>query len=100
MAHVVTGTCNNCRYTDCVVVCPVDCFYAGDTMLYIDPTECIDCEMCVPECPVDAIRHEDQLEGEDRDWIGVNAERSQDLPNITEREEPLATGDGAGCDAD
>ena len=55
MAHIVTGNCENCRFTDCVTVCPVDCFHGDDTMLYIDPEECIDCAACVEECPVQAI---------------------------------------------
>ena len=56
MAHIVTANCNDCKYTDCCVVCPVECFYQDDMMLYIDPVDCIDCEACVPECPVEAIR--------------------------------------------
>src|SRR5207302_2149199 len=55
MAYVVCEPCHDCKYTDCVVVCPCNCFYQDDTMLYIDPVECIDCEACVPECPADAI---------------------------------------------
>ncbi len=63
MTHVVAEPCFNCKYTDCVVVCPVECFYEGESMLYIHPDECIDCEACVPECPVEAIFHEDNLPG-------------------------------------
>ena len=61
MTHMVTQPCVGCRYTDCVVVCPVECFYEGEKMLYIHPEECIDCEACVPECPVEAIFYEDDL---------------------------------------
>ena len=61
MTHVVVEPCSGCKYTDCVVVCPVECFYEGDQMLYIHPEECIDCEACVPECPVEAIFHEDNV---------------------------------------
>ena len=61
MTHVVAEPCFDCKYTDCVVVCPVECFYEGEKMLYIHPDECIDCEACVPECPVEAIFHEDNL---------------------------------------
>ena len=61
MAHVVAEPCFACKYTDCVVVCPVECFYEGEQMLYIHPDECIDCEACVPECPVEAIFHEDNV---------------------------------------
>ena len=61
MTHVVAEPCFNCKYTDCVVVCPVECFYEGEAILFIHPEECIDCEACVPECPVAAIFHEDNL---------------------------------------
>ena len=81
MTHVVAEPCDGCRYTDCVVVCPVECFYEGETMLYIHPDECIDCEACVPECPVEAIFHEDEVPEE---W-----QSSEECENITERKEPL-----------
>ena len=58
MPFVVTEPCVGCKYTDCVTVCPCDCFHEGEHMLYIDPEHCIDCEACVPECPVEAIFHE------------------------------------------
>jgi ferredoxin len=64
MTHVVAEPCFNCKYTDCVVVCPVECFYEGEAILYIHPDECIDCEACVPECPVEAIFHEDNVPAE------------------------------------
>ena len=73
--------CDGCRYTDCVVVCPVECFYEGETMLYIHPDECIDCEACVPECPVEAIFHEDDLPEDQKE--------SETCEVITERKEPL-----------
>ncbi len=69
MTHVVAKPCFACKYTDCVVVCPVECFYEGEQMLYIHPDECIDCEACVPECPVDAIFHEDNVPEE---WTRVH----------------------------
>ena len=59
--YVVTEPCRGCKYTDCVVVCPVECFYEGDDMLFIDPESCIDCGACVPECPVTAIYREDEV---------------------------------------
>src|SRR6185312_13622857 len=62
MTHVVCEPCFACKYTDCVVVCPVECFYEGEKMLYIHPDECIDCEACVPECPVEAIFHKDYVQ--------------------------------------
>ena len=74
MTHVVTQPCVGCRYTDCVVVCPVECFYEGEKMLYIHPDECIDCEACVAECPVEAIFHEDNVPGDWKSYIELNAE--------------------------
>jgi len=90
MTHVVAKPCDGCRYTDCVVVCPVECFYAGETMLYIHPDECIDCEACVPECPVEAIYYEDDLPDEWKEYLQINADLAPQSPNITEQEEPLA----------
>ncbi len=90
MTHVVTKACDGCRYTDCVVVCPVECFYEGATMLYINPDECIDCEACVPECPVEAIFHEDDVPDEMKEYIQLNADLCGQSPNITERKKPLA----------
>ena len=89
MTHVVAEPCFACKYTDCVVVCPVECFYEGDKMLYIHPDECIDCEACVPECPVEAIFHEDNLPAEWKDFTALNAEMSPQLPVITEKTDPL-----------
>ena len=91
MTHVVIDNCKDCRFTDCVTVCPVDCFHMDDVMLYIDPDECIDCGACVPECPVEAIYLEEDLpEGKD-EWIAVNAEKSPDLPVCSEKQDPLPT---------
>ena len=89
MTHVVCAPCFNCKYTDCVVVCPVECFYEGEQILYIHPDECIDCEACVPECPVEAIFHEDNVPEEWKDFIAVNAELAPTLPVITEKKTPL-----------
>ena len=72
MTHVVAEPCFGCKYTDCVVVCPVECFYEGEKMLYIHPDECIDCEACVPECPVEAIFHEDNLPEEWKEFTALN----------------------------
>lgn len=90
MTHVVCQACFGCKYTDCVVVCPVECFYEGDKILYIHPDECIDCEACVPECPVEAIFHEDNIPEGEEGFIELNAEMSKTTPNITEKKEPLA----------
>lgn len=95
MAHVVTQPCFGCKYTDCVVVCPKDCFYEGEQMLYIDPGECIDCEACVPECPVEAIYLDDNVPSEWRDYIALNAELALGCPQIVTKKEPLA-GHGGG----
>ena len=89
MPHVVAKPCDGCRYTDCVVVCPVECFYEGEKMLYINPDECIDCEACVPECPVEAIFHEDDLPDEWKEYVEINADQSQNAENITEKKKPL-----------
>lgn len=88
MTFVVTDNCRRCRYTDCVAVCPVQCFHGDDEMLYIDPAACIDCGVCVPECPVEAISEEGLLEPDQQTWIAINAERAQRLPVVTEKTAP------------
>ena len=75
MALVVTEPCVNCKYTDCVVVCPMDCFYGDDRHLYIDPDDCIDCDACLPECPVEAIYSESNVPDKWNQYIALNAER-------------------------
>ena len=90
MAFVVAAPCYGCKYTDCIVVCPMDCFHEGDRMLNIDPEECIDCGACVPECPVEAIYYEDNVPAEWREFIALNAEMSAKTPRITQRKTPLA----------
>jgi len=93
MAYVVTENCHKCRFTDCVVVCPVDCFHADEEMVYIDPDECIDCGACVPECPVEAIFPEDEVAEDQKKWIAINAEKAPGLPVITEKEDPYPGAD-------
>ena len=88
MTFVVTDNCKGCRFTDCVAVCPVDCFHGDDDMLYIDPNECIDCGACVPECPVEAIYDETQIPENMKGWIAINAERGQALPVVNQQGEP------------
>ena len=75
MAFVVCEPCRDCKYTDCVTVCPCDCFYEDDSMLYIDPEHCIDCEACVPECPVEAIFHDSTVPAPWTQFIQLNLER-------------------------
>ncbi len=88
MTYVVTDNCINCKYTDCVEVCPVDCFHEGPNFLVIDPDECIDCTLCEPECPAEAIFAEDDLPAEHQHFLELNAELSRDWPVITEMKEP------------
>lgn len=89
MTHVVTQACFGCKYTDCVTVCPVDCFHEGEQMLYIDPEECVDCGACIPECPVEAIFLDDNVPEDQLDFIKLNAEMSAVTPSITEKQNPL-----------
>ena len=84
MTFVVTESCIKCKLTDCVEVCPVDCFHEGPNFLVIDPDECIDCTLCEPECPVEAIYSEDELPPGQEQFLEINAELSQDWPVITE----------------
>ncbi|MBL4805408.1 MAG: ferredoxin family protein [Alphaproteobacteria bacterium] len=88
MTFVVTDICIKCKYTDCVEVCPVDCFYEGENMLVISPDECIDCGVCEPECPIDAILPDSDAEAEK--WLELNREYSEKWPNITETRPPMA----------
>ena len=83
MTHVVTESCIKCRYTDCVDVCPVDCFRVGPNFLAIDPDECIDCAVCIPECPVNAIFAEEDVPEAQRPFIAINLELSKTWPSIT-----------------
>lgn len=89
MTYIVTESCIKCKHTDCVEVCPVDCFYEGENFLVIHPDECIDCGLCVPECPVDAIFADDEVAEDQIEFIDLNARLADDWPNITEKKEPL-----------
>ena len=93
MTFVVTESCIKCKYTDCVEVCPVDCFHEGPNMLVIDPDECIDCTLCEPECPVDAILSEDDLSEGQRHYLDLNAELAKLWPVLNERKQPPADAD-------
>src|SRR6201989_2638341 len=96
MTYVVTEACIKCKYTDCVEVCPVDCFYEGENMLVIHPDECIDCGVCEPECPADAIKP-DTEPGLEK-WLEVNTEYAKTWPNITQKKDfpPEAKSFGGG----
>jgi len=93
MTYVVTESCIKCKYTDCVDVCPVDCFREGPNMLVIDPDECIDCTLCVPECPVEAIFAEDDVPDSQTEFIALNRELSQQWQPIIERKPAPADAD-------
>jgi ferredoxin len=93
MAFIVTEPCIKCRYTDCVEVCPVDCFHEGPNFLAIDPDECIDCGVCVPECPVDAIIDAADATGEQEPFIELNRELAALWPMINRKAEPAADAD-------
>ncbi len=90
MTYVVTENCIKCKYTDCVEVCPVDCFYEGPNFLVIDPEECIDCTLCEPECPIGAIFSEDDLPADQEQFIALNAELAAKWPVITEMKDAPA----------
>jgi ferredoxin len=99
MAFVVCEPCRECKYTDCVTVCPCECFYQDERQLYIDPEHCIDCEACVPECPVEAIFSDTNVPHAWTAFVQLNAERAAVLQetaggHITERQEPAL---GPGC---
>ena len=93
MPFIVTDSCIRCKYTDCVEVCPVDCFHEGPNMLVIDPDECIDCTLCEPECPVEAIMSEDDAPDNQKQFIQLNAELSKIWPVINEMKDPLPDAD-------
>ena len=93
MTHVVTEQCIKCKYTDCVDVCPVDCFKEGPNFLVIDPNECIDCAVCIPECPVGAIYPDSDVPDDQQDFLGINAELAQVWPTITRKKDALPDAD-------
>ncbi len=90
MTYAVTENCIKCKYTDCVEVCPVDCFHEGPNMLVIDPDECIDCTLCVPECPINAIYSEDDLPADQEQFLELNAELAKVWPVLTEMKDAPA----------
>ena len=88
MTFVVVESCIKCKYTDCVEVCPVDCFHEGPNFLVIDPDECIDCTLCEPECPINAIFAEDDLSAGQEQFLALNAELAREWPVITQKKDP------------
>lgn len=96
MAYVVTEPCINCKYTNCASVCPVDAFREGPNFLTIDPLECIDCDACVPECPVDAIYADDEVPEKWEHYIDLNEKLAEDWEDyfINETKDPLPDADG------
>ncbi|HSH73039.1 MAG TPA: ferredoxin FdxA [Methylophilaceae bacterium] len=93
MTYVVTENCIQCKYTDCVDVCPVDCFVEGPNFLAINPDECIDCTLCVAECPAEAIFAEDDVPADQQEFIALNARLAELWPAITSRKDPLPDAD-------
>jgi ferredoxin len=89
MTHLVTENCIQCKHTDCVEVCPVDCFYEGPNFLAINPDECIDCGVCIPECPVDAIIQDDNTAFDIVFWTDLNTKLSKQWPGITKKKDAL-----------
>jgi ferredoxin len=98
MTYVVTEACIKCKYMDCVEVCPVDCFYEGENMLVIHPDECIDCGVCEPECPPEAIIPDSDAAADD--WLELNKEYSEAWPNINRKGESPADADAHRGEAD
>lgn len=93
MTFVVTESCIKCKYTDCVAVCPVDCFVEGPNFLAIKPDECIDCAVCVPECPANAIYADTDLPDDQKDFLEINADLAKIWPKITRQKKPLPDAD-------
>lgn len=93
MTYLVTENCIKCKYTDCVAVCPVDCFYEGPNFLAINPDECIDCGVCVPECPAEAIVADNDATVDVALWRGINKSMSANWKPLTRKKDPLPDAD-------
>lgn len=100
MSHIVAEPCVKCKYTDCVAVCPVDCFHEGANMLVIDPEVCIDCGLCPPECPVSSIFAEEDLPDKWQNFVEINAKYTCDWPVIDAQKEPMSNADDAAKEDD
>ncbi|MEM9170642.1 MAG: ferredoxin FdxA [Pseudomonadota bacterium] len=98
MTYVVTDACIACKYTDCVEVCPVDCFYEGENMLVIEPDECIDCGVCEPECPAEAIVPD--TDDPDGKWVELNGKYAKEWPNLTVKKDALDNADALVSEQD
>ena len=90
MTYVITENCIKCKYTDCVEVCPVDCFYEGENMLIINPEECIDCGVCEPECPIDAIVSDEDIKDDDKKFLEINERLSKKWPVLAQAKDAPA----------
>jgi ferredoxin len=95
MAMVVTEPCFGCKYTNCLVNCPAECFHEGESILLINPDECIECWACVSECPVEAIYQEDDVPEKWHEYIELNREIASQCPQLTEKKTPLVSQDGS-----
>jgi ferredoxin len=91
MTYVVTRYCDACKYTDCVEVCPVEAFHEGPTSLYIDPETCIDCDVCVAQCPVEAIYPEEQVPQKWKSYVELNRTNAGQYPTLSVKKGPLPT---------
>ncbi len=100
MAHIVAEPCIRCKFTDCVAVCPVDCFHEGVNFLVIDPETCIDCGLCPPECPVTAIYAEEDLPDKWSNFTDLNAKYACDWPVIDAQKEPMSSSEEASKEDD
>ena len=89
MTYVVTQHCVDCKYTDCVTVCPVDAFHTGPRMVYINPDTCVNCDACVPSCPVEAIFSEETLPDKYKEYLVLNAQGAKDYPILNEKQDAL-----------
>ena len=89
MAYVITALCVDCKYTSCAAVCPVEAFHEADDRLYINADTCIDCDLCVPECPVEAIFQDSDVPDEYEEWIELNANEAPNFPVLNEEKEAL-----------
>lgn len=89
MTYIVTQHCVDCKYTDCVAVCPVDAFHEGERILYINPDTCVNCDACVPACPVEAIFSEENLPAKFQAYLEINTKGAASHPVINQKKDPM-----------